>query len=122
MKNAMQITLKDQSKILLEATVKSTANHFINVWELQDDHLPLFIEVTHQKANTVLELSKVAPFVLLYFDNDLQFAGAAYSLNRTETMYGTGTHFKKILLLHYPISFQLEAVSSLTIISKSCSI
>jgi hypothetical protein len=87
------------------------------VHDLQDGSSPLFLEIEHQKINTVLELSNVSPFVLLYFDEALQFTGAAYSLNGSDSSFGVGTLHKKILLLHYPIDFPLEEVACLTLIS-----
>jgi hypothetical protein len=117
MKNSLQITLKNQATIQLQATVKKTTDTFVKVHELQEGTLPLFLEIEHQQINTVLELTKVSPFVLLYFDDALQFAGAAYSLNGSNSSFGVGTLYKKVLLLHYPISFVLEEVLSLTLIS-----
>lgn len=117
MKNSMQITLKNQALIKIEATVKKTNHTFIKVHDLQNGTSPLFLEIEHQQINTVLELSKVSPFVLLYFDEELEFKGASYSLNGSDSSFGVGTLYKKILLLHYPISFVLEEVLSLTFIS-----
>ena len=117
MKNAMQIVLKDQSLIEIEVMVKSTTDTFLKVHELQEGIAPLFLEINHQQVNTLLELSKVSPFVLLYFDETLNFIGASYSLNGFESPFGISTQAKKILVLHYPISFQLEEVSHLTLIS-----
>lgn len=117
MKNSLQITLNDQATIQLQATVKKTTDTFLKVHDLQEGTSPLFLEIEHQQMNTVLELSKVAPFVLLYFDAALQFAGAAYSLNGSNSSFGVGTLYKKVLLLHYPIAFQLEEVTHLTLIS-----
>lgn len=116
MKKLVQIFLKDQAVIHYEATVKKTTNIFVNVHELQVGLSPLFLVIDHNKINSVLELSKVAPFAVLYFDDDLQFAGAAYSLDGSERSFGTGTAYKKILLLHYPIPFDLAAVSHLVIV------
>ena len=117
MKNLMQISLKDQATIQLQATVKKTTDTFVKVHELQEGTLPLLLEIEHQQINTVLELTKVSPFVLLYFDDALQFAGAAYSLNGSNSSFGVGTLYKKVLLLHYPIAFQLEEVTHLTLIA-----
>lgn len=117
MKNSMQITLKNQALIKIVATVKKTNDTFVKVHDLQDGTSPLFLEIEHQQINTVLELSKVSPFVLLYFDEELKFTGAAYSLNGSDSSFGVGTLYKKILLLNYPISFVLEDVLSLTFIS-----
>lgn len=115
MKKSVQITLKDQTEIDYEVLVKRTNHIFVNVYELQEGHSALLLVIEHDKINSVLELSKVAPFALLYFDDDLQFAGAAYSLDGSERSFGTGTAFKKILLLPYPIPFDLARVSHLVI-------
>ena len=117
MKNSMQITLKNQALIKIEATVKKTNDTFVKVHDLQDGTSPLFLEIEHQQINTVLELSKVSPFVLLYFDEELQFTGASYSLNDSDSSFAVVTLFKKILLLHYPIDFILEEAACLTLIS-----
>ncbi len=117
MKNSLQITLKDQATIQLQATVKKTTDTFLKVHELLDGKSPLFLEIEHQQITTLLELSKVSPFVLLYFSDDLQFTGAAFSLNGTQNPFGVSTQAKKILLLHYPITFTLEEVAYLTLIS-----
>lgn len=115
MKNSLQITLKDQTSKKVEALVKKTDDTFIKVHELQNGTSPLFIKIEHQQINTLLELSKVSPFVLLYFDDELQFTGAAYSLNGYDSPFGISTISKNILLLHYPIDFQLEKVVSITL-------
>jgi len=116
MKKSVQISLKDHSVVQYEVLVKSTSHIFVNVHELQEGQSPLFLVIEHNKINSVLELSKVAPFAVLYFDDDLQFAGAAFSLDGSERSFGTGTAYKKILLLHYPIPFDLAAVSHLVIV------
>ncbi len=117
MKNSLQITLKDQAVIQLEATVKKTTDTFLKVHELQDGIVPLYLEIEHSQINTLLELSKVSPFVLLYFDENFLFIGASYSLNGYESPFGISIQAKKIVLVHYPISFKLEEVTSLIVIS-----
>jgi hypothetical protein len=117
MKKALQIILKDQALIQLEAAVKKTNDTLLKVQELQQDTSPLYLEIEHQQVNTLLELSKVTPFVLLYFNEKLEFIGAAFSLNGSESPFGISTQAKKILLLQYPIAFQLQDVSHLTFIS-----
>lgn len=114
MKKSLQITLKDLAVIKLEANVQKTTDSSLKMCELIEGTSPLFLDVAHTKINTLLSLDKLPPFVLLYFNEDLQFAGAAYSLNGSEGSYSIGTLFKKILFIHYPISFALENVSHLT--------
>jgi hypothetical protein len=116
MKNSMQITLKNQVSIKIEAMVKKTNDTFLKVHELQDGISPLYLEIEHQQINTLLELSKISPFVLLYFDEELLFIGAAFSLNGSQSPFGISTQAKKILLLHYPTDFVLEEVTKLKFI------
>ena len=117
MKKLLQITLKDNSQITIETTVKSTTDTFIKVHEFQEAETPLLLYIQHPKINSLLELSNVAPFVLLYFDDTNTFSGASYSLNGFKNQFGISIQAKKLLALPFPITFKLEEVVSLTLIS-----
>ena len=39
----------------------------LKVYEVQEETLPLFLEIEHQQVNTLLELTKMYPYVLLNF-------------------------------------------------------
>ena len=114
MKKSIQITLKDRTQIQFEAKVQTTADTFIKVHELHEGTSPLYLEIDHQQVNTLLELSKVSPFVLLYFNEKLDFTGASYSINNGNGSFGINTQAKKILFLNHPITFKLEEVLSIT--------
>jgi hypothetical protein len=114
MKKSIQITLKDRTQIQFEAKVQTTADTFIKVHELQDGTSPLFLKIDHQQVNTLLELSKMSPFVLLYFNEKFVFTGASYSINNGNGSFGINTQAKKILFLNHPINFKLEEVLSIT--------
>jgi hypothetical protein len=117
MKKLLQITLKDNSQITIETMVKSTSDTFIKVHEFQEAETPLLLNIQHPKINSLLELSNVAPFVLLYFDDTNTFSGASYSLNGFKNQFGISIQAKKLLALPFPIAFKLEEVVSLTLIS-----
>lgn len=120
MKNVFHVFLNDYTSIQLEGVVKKTNDTFLKVHELQEETLPLFLEIEHQQVNSLIELTKVYPFVLLYFDDEdgkLKFKGITFSLNEFEKPFIVSTQYKKILLLDYPISFKLEEVSHITLIS-----
>ena len=117
MKKSLQITLKDRATIQLQAMVKNTTDTFIKVYELQEGTTPLLLNIQHPQVNSLLELSKVAPFVLLYFDDTNAFSGASYSLNGFKNQFGISVQAKKLLVLPFPIAFKLEDVFSLTLIS-----
>lgn len=117
MKNLIQITLKNQAEIKLQAVVKKTKDTSIKVLEFQEATSPLYLEIEHPQMNTLLELSKVAPFVLLYFNAELEFTGASYSLNNSEGPFQISTQSKKILIVPFPIAFKLDDVIDLKFIS-----
>ena len=117
MKNVIQITFKDQSSIKFETTVTKTSETFLKVHELQEGVTPLFLKIEHQQLNTLLELTEVAPFVLLYFDDKQEFKGASFSLNTTKSPFSISTQVKRVLFLKYPISYKLEDVLSLNLLS-----
>jgi len=118
MKNLLQITLKNQAEVELQAVIKKTKDTFIKVLEFQEATSPLYLEIEHQQINTLLELTKVSPFVLLYFDEKLEFTGASYSLNLYDSPFSISTQYKKILILHFPIDFRLEDVLNVKFISE----
>ena len=117
MQKLLQITLKDQTQISFESAVKTTTDTFIKVHEFNEAGTPLLLNIQHTQINSLLELSKVAPFVLLYFDDTNVFSGASYSLNGFKNQFGISIQAKKLLVLPFPIVFKLEEVVSLTLIS-----
>jgi hypothetical protein len=120
MKNVLHVFFNDHTSLQIEGVVKKTEDTFLKVHELQQGALPLFLEIEHQQLNTLLELTKVFPYVLLYFDleNGIElFKGAAFNLNNSDKPFTISTQYKKVLLLHYPISFKLEKVSHLVLLS-----
>ena len=113
MKKSIQITLKDQTQIQFEAKVQTSSDTCIKVHELKDGTSPLFLEINHHHINTLLELSEMSPFLLLYFNEKFDFTGASYSINNENGSFGINTQAKKILFLNHPINFKLEEVLSI---------
>ena len=119
MKNVFHVFFNDHTSLQIDGVVKKTKDTFLKVHELQQGVLPLFLEIEHQQLNTLLELTKVFPYFLLYFDleNGIElFKGAAFNLNNSDKPFTISTQYKKILLLHHPISFKLEKVSHLVLL------
>lgn len=115
MKNALQITLKDKSVITLDVIVKTTYETTIKVDELlEPGNLPLFLSIQHKQLNTLLELSKVSPFVLLYFDEYNFFTGASFSINGDKSQFSIQSQSKKIVLHPFPVPFELNQVFELS--------
>jgi hypothetical protein len=100
MKKTFQITLTDNTKIILDAVVKSSHETSIKVHELFEQDTPcLLLSIEHEQLNTLLDLTKTSPYTLLYFHERLHFAAAAYSNNETESPFFINTQFKKVLFV-----------------------
>ena len=114
MKNVLHVFFNDQTSLQIEGVVKKTNDSFLKVHEVQEETLPLFLEIEHQQVNTLLELTKMYPYVLLNFIEEngiLIFKGATFNLNEFEKPFTINTQYKKILFLNYPLLFKLEEVS-----------
>ena len=120
MKNVLHVFFNDHTSLQIEGVVKKTEDTFLKVHELKEGNLPLFIELEHQQVNTLLELTKMYPYVLLYFnqeDDGILFKGAAFNCNESEMQFSITTQYKKILLLPLPISFKLNEVTHINLIA-----
>ena len=106
MKNLLQITLKDNSKINIDATIKTTQGTSIKVHELFEEGISsLLLIIEHEELNTLLDLTKVGPFTLLYFYERNFFAAAAFSNNETSGSFFINTQYKKIVFIPSSIKF-----------------
>ena len=107
---------EDYFALLDPITIKDATIVVSTCWG--ERNLPLFIELEHQQLITHLELTKMYPYVLLYFkqgDDKLKFKGAAFNCNKSEMQFSITTQYKKILLVPFPIQFKLEDVSHITL-------
>ena len=111
MKKTFQIYMKDNSKITIDAVVKSTNETSIKVHELFEQDTPcLLLSIEHEQLNTLLDLTKTSPYTLLYFHERLHFAAAAYSNNETESPFFINTQFKKVLFVPSSVKFSPSAI------------
>ena len=74
------------------------------------DKKALLFRLSHSKVNTQLNLADVTPYVLIYFDELLEFKGASYSIKSGEGNFTIQTQYKTILLLKLPIDFELNTI------------
>jgi len=116
MKKIIQIILKDKTIFELQVESQITNETNLQIHKHLSGSSPLLLEIQHQQLNTILDLTKVSPFVLLYFEDverEFKFSGASFSLNESGSPFSILATSKKILLLRYPISFDLANVSTL---------
>lgn len=72
------------------------------------------LKIGHSKTNTILDLTYVVPYVLLCFNEKLEFCGASYSLNKLGTSYMLQTAYKTILFVKQPNKLILNTITKLS--------
>jgi hypothetical protein len=91
---------------------------FVDVSALLNDNLfPLFIQFTHELLVSNLFLSKVPDCVLLHLKENFELKSASFCVNRNEGGFTQQSQCKFVLLILFPIPFQLQEIQ--TIYSKS---
>lgn len=84
---------------------------------LNDNPVPLLIHFTHELLVSNLFLSKVPDCVLLHLKDNFEPKSASFCVNRDEGDFTLQSQCKFVLLIPFPIPFQLEEIQ--TIYSKS---
>jgi len=95
------ITINDS--ITLNESFADMANY------LDKDTVGLLVHFKHQQ-NNLLNLTKVSPYILLFFDEELFFKGTSYSINSGSGTYTIQTQYKNILIIKMPFEFDLNEV------------
>jgi hypothetical protein len=69
----------------------------------------------HQQINTQLDLTNSSPTLLLFFDDEQLFAGAAYAQGNQSAPFSLLTQYKQIVLMSYDASFPIHLLTKYTI-------
>jgi len=72
------------------------------------------LKIRHSKTNTLLDLTHVSPYALLFFNEKLEFCGASYRLNKLGTCYMLQTAYKTILFVKHPHNLKLNTLTKLS--------
>ena len=87
---------------------------FVDVHALLTDHyFPLLIHFTHELLVSNLYLSKLPDCVLLHLKDNFQPKSASYCVNRTEGDFTLQSQCKFVLLIPFPIPFQLQEIQTI---------
>lgn len=84
---------------------------------LTENSFPLLIHFTHELLVSNLFLSKVPDCVLLHLKDNFEPKSASFCVNRDEGDFTLQSQCKFVLLIPFPIPFQLQEIQ--TIYSKS---
>ena len=109
MKNSIQIVQKDKTVIDIPIVFKSTGESFIKAEEiLSSGSTNVFLQITHDKTNTFMDLTRVIPYAILYFDGENQFISATFNLDNRKGSFAVQIQSKKVLFLCYPATLKIE--------------
>jgi hypothetical protein len=81
---------------------------------LENETTGALFRFTHQH-NSHLNLTNVSPYVLLFFNDTLDFVGATHSIKNGTGEFTVKTPYKHILLVKMPHSLTLKSIISLSI-------
>ena len=73
----------------------------------------VLIQIRHHQTITILNLTDVTPYVLLFFDDKLYFKGASYSIKSGTGSFTIQTQYKNILLIRIPHNLKLNKIINL---------
>lgn len=104
-------TLTINSIVILDEPFVDMENY------LDKDTTCVFIHFKHQQ-NSYLNLTKVSPYVLLFFDENLMYTGATHSIRYGSGSFGIQTQYKFILFIRMPHHLNLNDILSLQIKTK----
>ena len=80
---------------------------------LNGDELGVLIQFEHKQSTTILNVTDVSPYALLFFDDELSFKGATYSIKSGTGSFIIQTQYKNILFLRVPHNLKLSTIINL---------
>ena len=80
---------------------------------LTENQFPLLIHFTHELLVSNLYLSKVPDCVLLHLKDNFEPKSASFCVNRAEGDFTLQSQCKFVLLIPFPIPFQLQEIQTI---------
>lgn len=81
---------------------------------LRDNEEEILIVNESESNNTIIDLTNITPYIILFFDDLLRFTGATYSLQNGNGVFRISTPFKYYLFVRHPHEINLEEVRVLS--------
>ena len=105
--SAKKISIDQQ--LYLDASFVDVA-HYIS-----KEERVVLLQFTHRQATSTLNLTGISPYVLVFFNDELEYKGASYSIKSGTGSFTISTPYKNILFLRMPHAINLNKIISLTI-------
>lgn len=77
---------------------------------LRDNEEEILIVNKNTSKNTLIDLTHITPYIILFFDDLLRFTGATYSLQNENASFRITTPFKYYLFVRHPHEINLKEV------------
>ncbi|WP_033960398.1 hypothetical protein [Psychroserpens jangbogonensis] len=112
--NLQKDEIKSSQEIPINCIIKIDSS-FVDMGQyLNKNELGALILFEHHQIITTLNLTEVTPYVLLFFDANLIFKGASYSLKSGIGRFTLETQYKTILFLRLPHNLKLNTIINLS--------
>ena len=109
------IAKNDTTITLTEANLIETELAFLDMKAIINFRQKvILLKIRHSKTNTIMDLTHVVPYVLLFFNEKFEFCGASYSLNKGGASYMLQTEYKTILFVKHPHNLKLNTLTKLS--------
>jgi hypothetical protein len=106
----------DESQIIPLDYAVVLKNSFVDMQKyLTNDEEAVLIINGSESANKVINLTGVYPYIILFFDNDLNFKAVTYSLESGKGEFRITTQYKTLLFLRHPNSINFNQITNLKI-------
>lgn len=73
------------------------------------------LAVKHHQLNTVLDVTRITPYQLIFFDDKQNFIGCSASLGKPEHLFSIQTTAKYILLVPFNVKIECQNLEKLSI-------
>jgi hypothetical protein len=80
--------------------IKKEARTIILQEIIQQKETPTLVKIQNNQLTTLLDCTGITPYEIWYFDDQLQFTGKAYSLNKSSGIFQIQTQAKWVLFIH----------------------
>ena len=77
---------------------------------LRDNEEEILIVNENTSKNTLIDLTHITPYIILFFDDLLRYTGSTYSLQNGNAPFRITTPFKYYLFVRHPHEINLEEV------------
>jgi hypothetical protein len=105
--SAKKISIDQQ--LYLDASFVDVA-HYIS-----KEERVVLLQFSHRQATSTLNLTGISPYVLVFFNDELEYKGASYSIKSGTGSFTISSPYKNILFLRMPHAINLNKIISLTI-------